>query len=806
MNATVRSILILLASLLSAGVSSNAQSLFDIDYGGSRSHPFDLIHTALDVRFDQRAKKVVGTVRHTIRSLALSLDSIRLDADAPMLFSRITVDGVGAGYRRHDSELVIAVGARRYGDTFTVAIDYNVVPRKGLYFIQPDSLAADRRRQVWTQGEPDENRGWIPLYDYPNDRATSEVTVTVENGWEVLSNGVLESIRRNEDGSSTWHWNQGRPHAGYLIMLAAGDYLITRDTVDGIPLEYWTYPEHPERVKTTFGRTPDVMRYLKSLIGYPYPWEKYGQVVIADFMYGGMENTSATTLNDMVLVDQRGFLDYNPDEVIAHEAAHQWFGDLVTNRSWGHLWLHESYATYLASRYMGHRYGADVFAREMYDADKRAAGSDERNGRDPISGGQGMTENIYDRGSRVLNMLSRVVGDSLFWLSSREFLRRHEYGLVETNDLKIAFEDVTGLNLDWFFEQWIYKGGMPTYNVGWEQRDDSLYLYVKQTQVVDSLTGLFRMPVVVEAHLDNAIVADTIWVTRASDTFALALSKRPRFVIFDAGNTVLKRLEFPRSQEELTAQLNAPRTIDRLLAVDALVRRDSLEGKEKSAVTALAKRYYMEPFPTIREKIVEGIASFGGDEAKGVVRRALGDPDARVRRAAVENSYLIEKGERAGALKPLLTDSSYGVIGATLAMMAATDTTGLVPYFASIKGMKGRRDRIAEAWLNAVAVGRIGPLADDVVDYTSPTFDEDTRSKAYMVLSDLDVTTLKVRRAIERGVIDTVDLIRSSAAAAARARRTDADMRAGLEKIRDASTGEPRRLVESILNDEENDE
>lgn len=806
-HCSMRRVLCSLSVIVLCAAAVHAQSIFDnVSYqNGARSHRFDLLHVAIDVRFDMPRRLVIGTVEHRMRSLDTKLGSISINAGTGMVFKRIVVDGVAAQHQHNGDTLDITLpAARRYGDTFTVAIDYEISPRKGLYFIQPDSLVPTRRSQIWTQGEAEDHRYWVPLYDYPNDRATTEVRATIPSSWKLLSNGRHVSTTPGaEPGTAVWHYRQERPHSTYLIMLAAGDYLVTRDTAAGVPLEYWSYPDMPARVEPTFGRTPDMMRYLVDMLG-PYPWDKYAQVMIADYMYGGMENTTATTLNDYALVDRRGLIDYNPDGLIAHEIAHQWFGDMVTNRSWGHLWIHESYATYLAARYEGHRYGEDAFIKRIYDNGNIGVRSEVTRGRDPLASGNGVTANIYQRGSRVLHMLNQLVGEELFQRANRHFLERHAYGLVETNDLKLAFEDATGLNLGWFFDQWIYGAGHPQLNVEKNWKGNTLSLTVTQTQQRDSLTGLFAMPVPLEFHLKGrVVVVDTVWVSEQAQTFTFELPEEPKFVIFDAGDALLKTVTYPRPARELIAQVDAPRMIDRFHAVNDLLSRDAglmVNARDRAASSeAVQAAFERERSEYVREAILDNITMLDTSAAVAIIRRGFGDPVADVRQAAVEKSFMITStASRASLLRPMLTDSSYNVIAAALGMLAVTDTTGLEPALRSMKGMRGRRDRIAVSWLNAVLAGRYKSMADDVADYTIPPYGTDTRVQAFYVLTKLEATTPHVRTAVERGLREPSSRLRGAAASAARS-HLDNDMRAMLQSLRESSSDDVRETIDEVL-------
>ncbi len=768
------------------------------------SHGYDLLHVAIDVRFDLPKKLVIGSVEHSIHWLGGTSGALELHAAENMGFRSVMVDGAPARYRHTGETLAIYIPSSRKNDTMSVRIEYTVSPAKGLYFIQPDSLMPLKRNQIWTQGEEEDNHFWVPIYDHPDDRTTTEIRATVPAGWKALSNGRLISGGPGTDsGTSVWHYRMEKPHSTYLIMLAAGEFMVTHDTVDGIPLEYWTYPEMPERVMPTFSRTPDAIRYLSTLLGVPYPWNKYSQITIADFMFGGMENTTATTLNDYVLVDERGLLDYNPDGVIAHEAAHMWYGDLITNRHWGHLWLHESYATYLAARYRGYRYGEDVFLEEMYDNGALGIQSQGVRGRNPLALGDNVTVNIYQRGSRVLHMLNRIVGEEAFWRANRIFLERHSYGLVETDDLKAAFNEATGSDLGWFFEQWIYKAGHPEYRVDKSWSKGTLSLRVRQAQNRDPMTGLFRMPVPLEFHMRGGIVRDTIQVEKEDETFTFQLGEEPAYVIFDAGDAILKTVEFPRASDELVAQLMADRSIDRMLAVEELASADRTlkgpRGDQRRRSLALLKLLEREPAPFVREAIVNKASMLDSLVMIDVIGRGLRDTSVTVRSAAVENSYLIaSKSERARLLRPLLGDSSYAVVASVLGMLAVTDTSGLEPALRGMKGMRGRRDRLALEWLGAVLSGGYTSLADDVSDYTLPLYNTDTRVQAYYVLGKLDTITPKVRDAIVRGLRESSAIIRSTAAGAARS-HLDAELRSMLERLRTELVGPQRSTVEGIL-------
>lgn len=827
----------ILSSVLLIAVShalastAHAQAIFGVKFKGGRSHNYDVLHTAIDVRFDEGRREVIGSVTHRVRSIADDMSVIRFDADSAMRISRAVVANTIVKSRLVDGGLYIDLPSRaRYGDTLTVTIDYRVIPSSGLHFVAPDSTNPKKRRQVWTQGEAEEHHKWVPLYDYPNDRATTEMRITVRDDWKALSNGNLISIRRNSDGTSTWHYRLDRAHSSYLMMLAAGDYAITRDTVDGIPLAYWTYPDMPERVRTTFGRTPDMMRFMTRTIGVAYPWRSYSQVIVSEFPYGGMENTTATTLSDATFIDSVGRVDYSPDGVIAHEIAHQWFGDLVTTRDWGNLWLQESFATYMAALYKGYRYGEEEFHNEMWEGGASALALDTLSGRDPIANGRGLTTNLYARGARVLHMLEQLLGNRPFWRGVQLFLARHGDGLAETSDLRNAMEDATGVELDWFFDQWIIKAGAPHVAVRRVDDGDSVRLWFKQTQQRDSLTGLFQLRLPIAVYTGKLVARDTLWMSGEEDSIAIAYPvpaeastklttvdgapaplpirldglvasylEGTRYVVVDEGQTTLKRMTFPRDRNALVMQLNAPHMLDRWEAVVAITTVDSMERTEDWRSAALLAAFRVEPSAQVRDQIVNGVARLASPSVNDVLIAASTDSASYVRQAAVNSLYRVEDVDaRARLLRARLTDSSLRVVAAAIGMLATTDTSGLFEVLMKWRGVVGRSERMAQAWVGAVASARLESLVDDVAAFARAPYNRTTRWQAIVALSALSRTTPAVRRAIVAGLDDRSSNIREAAGEAARAHLDD-ELREALLNARERMAPDRQAIVDAVL-------
>ena len=788
--------------LVLSGMALFTQPLPEIEYdGGARSHPFDLLHTTLDLRFDFEQEVVYGVATHRIRSLNPSLMDIELDAAPEIVIEQITVDESATTFEhKKDTLRIELLDQKAYNDTFNLQITYQVSPRKGLYFIKKEPEEPNGRDQIWTQGEGEDHHYWIPMYDYPNDLATSEVYAAVRSDWKLLSNGEFIGAIPNSDGTTTWHYKMEKPHAPYLMMLAAGDYLITHDTIDGLPLEYWTYPDMPDRVEPTFGRTPEIYRYLRDLIGVPYPWNKYSQIMINEFMYGGMENTTATTLNDFALVDEQGLVDYSPDGLIAHELAHQWFGNLVTNRSWDHLWIHESFATYLAARWIGYHQGQEVFEKQMYDYILGAYQTDRDRRKDPIASGSGVISNIYGRGAVVLHMLNQLLGEELFWSSVQLFLTRHAHSVVETNDLKLAFEDATGYNLSWFFQQWIYGGGMPVLEFSNSYDDGTYRIELEQVQEIDELTGHFSLRIPVEMFIrepDGITIAfDTLFLLGAHDFFEYRISE-PITSILDASTTLLSISPLSFSREELvTIAEFASSPINRYSAV----RRIETDVKlyKKDIARELKRIYYKERSDYVRGAIVTAVATLDKKIAAEMIPSALVDPTTTVRRAAIEASWVFNDEERISLLRPLLNDSSYTVVIDALEMLAATEADSLEEHLVRLQFIEGARESLARAWMQAVMVGKFTQFVDRVTWYARNASRGWTKITAFDVLAELETTTPDVRLAILNGMKADGEGVFKAALRAAE-KLDDDELNRMLKEGLNGLEGERREMLEDIL-------
>jgi aminopeptidase N len=677
----------LLLALLSIAAVSHAQSVFPVrDDGEARDRTYHVLHYAIQISVNDREKEVVGRVTATLVPYLPALSTVEFDAEQ-MEIHRVTLNGRDLRYEVRPKTLSIALDHRySFRDTLSLAIDYSCRPTRGLYFVQPDSAYPDKPWQIWSQGEDMDNHFWFPCYDFPNDKATTEMIVTLPAKYTAVSNGALISVIENpKEQTKTFHWMENKPHVSYLVMLAAGEYAVLRDRAGDLPLEYYVYPNHVDDARVCFSETPRMIRFFNEKIGFAYPWEKYAQVLIRDFVAGGMENTSATSLADGGAVyDARARLDDSPVSLIAHELSHQWWGDVVTCKDWRHLWLNESFASYFDPLYFEYSVGRDEFDYQMYNDQQAGIGVDKRLGRKPIVSVGSYGENVYPRGASVLHMLRFVLGDDLFWKSINHYITKHQFQTVETNDLKVAVEEATGFNLYWFFHQWLYGAGYPVFDVSyrWDASRRSIDLHVRQTQKTDSLTGIFRTPVDIGITTPQGPFTYRVTLISGDTVLAFPLPEKPSLVIFDRGNWLLKELNFTKSPAEWLTQAEfAPNPVDRIRAIQAL---PSLQDSTP-CTAALARIATQDRFWAVRREAVVQLGALRTTDStvRADIRRALlaasHDQRSSIRAEALVQLRKLRDPEVIARFRGGLTDSSSLVIAAAVRSLARADSANALP-------------------------------------------------------------------------------------------------------------------------------
>lgn len=695
----------------------------------------DFQHLQLEVSFVPEQGLVKGLVNHQFSLLRKQVDSFYVDAPG-IEISELKLDGQTTAWKQKVDELwIYPAKTLHQGATHNLSIRYEARPRKGIYFIGWNDVTGRSRKQIWTQGQGIDNRYWIPMFDYMNDKITSEMKVTMPKPFKVLSNGTL--ITKTEQGSSQlWHYKMTHPHAPYLIMLGIGDYGIeTRKSSSGVDMDLWYYPDQANRVEPTYRYSKEMFDFFEIEIGVPYPWEKYSQIPVQDFLYGAMENTTATVFGDFFYNDARGYLDRKYVGVNAHELAHQWFGDMVTAITPVHHWLQESFATHYNMLYE-----REAFGREYFDMARRNAQNSALNAssRDlyPIAHSNAGSTRWYPKGAVVLEMLKYVIGRDDYNRAVKHYLERNAYGNVDSHDLLRSIHAVTGQSLDWFWEQWIYRGGEPAYTVEAKQESQSVKFKVQQLQLNSPAVGLFKMPFLFEVwYTDGTASTQKTWISKQETEVSIPLvaGKKVAYWLFDPNNEVMKAVDFPKSKDMLVAQASAAKfMLDRLDAVIALgalpideVRKDlhNLFRKESSIY--------------VKRAILEILSDDNDKGTQKLYVEALSAPAWEVRQAALLNLDSLSKVHIAPVEK-LLGDSSYVTVEAALDKLCKIGPAA--KYLSQTKGLIGSNAHNVEiTWLKYAIRSGENQYIDSLIDLSSSSFEFNTRRAAFAMLKELSI-------------------------------------------------------------------
>jgi aminopeptidase N len=546
----------------------------------ARSRDYDLEHSKIVLKFDAQQRKVIGDVTHSLLLLKntnrLWFDSVGLTIESVLL------NKSAAKFETKDDKLIVPLtAAAKPGDKFEVEIKYEGKTSKGAYFILPDKDYPDRPKQIWTQGESEDTRYYLPTYDYPNDRLTTETILTVPATWITVANGKLVSVKEAGNGMKTWTWLESLPSSTYLITVVAGEFDEVKDAWRGKPVTYYAPKGRGDRLKINYGRTPQMMEYFSKTIGVDYPWEKYAQAMVDDFVAGGMENSSATTNTSSSLVHPVLAPEYTTgqDPLISHELGHQWFGDLVTCKDWGNIWLNEGFATFMETMWSEHYFPKDQSEYERWSSIEEWFAQTSlwakplvRHDFDDSGEFDG---NAYGKGGLVLYMLRHQIGEGPFYRGLRHYLEVNRGKNVVTADLVKAIEEETHINVDQFFTQWVYGAGAPRFDLAYTYDDTKhqIVLKVKQTQKVEGRVGIFRVPIEVEVTTASGAKTYPITVSKAEEAFALPADGAPIMVLFDKGGHVLKTVEFHKDKKEWLYQAGK--------ALEFADRADALQALEK---------------------------------------------------------------------------------------------------------------------------------------------------------------------------------------------------------------------------------
>ncbi len=628
-------LLIILCSFCTTPVISNITVL------DNSTRNYDQQHIRLVLKFDFEKEIVYGLATLSVIALENEFQELVLHSQIDQILA-VKINEQKLKFLQKNGLLIIKLNRiYRAGERVEVEIEYQTNPSNGLFFFYPTLQEPQIPYQIWSQGQGENNRYWFPCFDSPGDKLSAEIIAKVPGEFQVISNGKLLKVFENpRTKEKTYHWKMNYEQVSYLISIIVGKFNTISDTLNGIPLNY-NIPSDRENdnVDLIFGCTPSIMSFFSNNI-YPYPYEKYDQTPVYDFKHGGMENVSATTLNYRIFHDQQAVPNYSPETLIAHEMAHQWFGNLVSVRDWPHFWLHEGFATYFTDLYFENQYGANEFRIRRLEQDRSYL--DERSNfpisaikakRSPYVPVDFSGRTVYTRGAAILHALRFEVGDEIFLKGIRQFLEKYKYKSAVSEDFRREMELASQNDLSQFFQQWVYGAGHPQLSVswGWIDSTQNVLLNVRQTQPTTEVSDVFHFPVPVEITAGLQKMRVILAITQREQQFRYHLPQKPEMICFDKGYWILKELNFPKSFQELRYQLFFDDDI-----IGRVLAAEQLTSFGEKAIPVYEKAFIREQFYAGRIAMVKSLGKIGTPAALNILKQAAQDADPRVRETTMQ--------------------------------------------------------------------------------------------------------------------------------------------------------------------------
>lgn len=656
----------------------------------------DLVHTKLDVRFDYKKRYLYGKEWVTLKPHMYATDSLRLDAKGMDIKTVALVQGkknVPLKYTYDSLSLAIQLD-KTYPNTesYTVYIDYTAKPNelktkgsaaitdaKGLYFINPDSTEAGKPVQIWTQGETESSSAWFPTIDKTDQKTTDEISMTVPAKYVTLSNGKLVTQKNNGDGTRTDTWKMELPHSPYLFMMAVGDFKIYRDKWRDREVSYYLEPAYAPYAKDIFGFTPEVMEFYSQKLGVDYPWNKYAQIVVRDYVSGAMENTTATLHGEYVQGTARDLLDRNYDagrSTIVHELFHQWFGDYVTAESWSNLTVNESFANFSETLWAEHKYGQDAGDAHNYQAMQEYLGTPDAATKDLVRFHYHDKEDMFDvvsyqKGGRILNMLRNYLGEEAFFKGLNSYLKSNAFKTGEAHQLRLALEEASGRDLNWFFNQWYFGAGHPvlTMSYKWDEATKTQTVYLTQTQPGNA----FILPMAIDIYAGGKKVRYPVWMREKADTLTFQSATNPDLVNVDGDKILLTQKTDNKTIDEYAFQYaNAPLYLDRFEAITAAAIQPGEKAAQTILLAALKDNYYGLRIKAIKAINLKNEAMLAAARPT-LLALAQNDDNTLVRAAAISALAKLKSTDNLPLFKKALTNQSYAIEAAALNGIALLD-------------------------------------------------------------------------------------------------------------------------------------
>ena len=656
-------------------------------YRGTYPRINDLVNTKLSVSFDYDKQWLYGEEWVTLEPHFYPTDSLTLDAkgmDIKEIALMKSNSKIPLKYAYDSMHLRITLDKTyKGGEKYTLYLKYISKPNdlklpgsaaitdaKGLYFINPKGLTREHT-EIWTQGETESNSVWFPTIDKPDQKTLEEISMTVPAKYVTLSNGLLIHQKKNADGTRTDDWKMKYPNSPYLFFMGVGDYAIVKDHYKDIAVDYYVEKEYAPVARKIFGETPAMIGFFSKILDFPYVWTKYDQIVGREYVSGAMENTTATLHQDGAYQNARQLVDGNEwENTISHELFHHWFGDLVTTESWSNITLNESFANYSEYLWREHRYGKDDADAENFDEMQGylLSGSDDK---DLVRFYYKNREDVFDavsynKGGRILHMLRNYVGDAAFFKSLNEYLNLYKFKPAEAQELRLAFEDVTGRDMNWFWNQWYYGSGQPSLDINYDYQNGTERVIVSQTQ---NTGKIFKLPVAIDVYSkETNKTRYEVWLDNPSDTFYFASAQKPSLVNVDADKVLLAIKNDNKSADEFEQQYKyAPNYLDRREALEYFAKNNS-----SNLSLGLDDKYY-----GLRLLTLENLDMNNGYSDAAVLKKietmATKDPNKKVQAKAIGILAKLEDKKYQPIFQKYITDSSYSVAGAALKGLAALE-------------------------------------------------------------------------------------------------------------------------------------
>ena len=669
----------------------------DNPYRASATRVHDLVHTRLEVRFDWEHQWLYGKAAITVQPHIYPQTTLVLDARNMDIYKvelqHDNVSPTSMNYTYDSLKLHITLDHEyKAAEKYTVLIDYKAKPNehhsggseaiqddKGLYFINPLGTDSDKPKEIWTQGETESNSNWFPTFDNPNFKATNEIYITTEKKYTTLSNGLLISQKDNGDGTRTDYWKMDLPHSPYLLMMAIGEWVVTKDQWRGKEVSYYVESKYAPYTRRMFSETPAMMDYFSNLLGVPYPWQKYAQVVARDYVSGAMENTSATLHGENLNRTPRQMLDEDFHDYISHELFHQWFGDLVTAESWSNITVNESMADYSEYLWNDYRYGAEYADWKFYLARTKYM-NESRRGKnvDLVRFHYDDKEEVFDahsyeKGGQIQQMLRYAVGDSAYFKSLQFYLKTNQYKNTEAHHLRLAFEEVTGRDMNWFWNQWYYNSGHPVLNFEYSYANDSVFVAISQRHNTDK-PFTYELPFTIAIHYGNITTTHPVILTKKKQTFAFKALGKPDLIDADDERILLcEKTENKTTTEYIYQYQHGAKYIQRLEALDSLRNKQRTNGEVAQVFRSALK----DRNEAIRAFVVKNLLiTIANKDTLLQLLQTLIEHDSatRVRAAAIEVFGRQKATNYITLIAHTIGDSSYIVSAAALTALSKVDS------------------------------------------------------------------------------------------------------------------------------------